>query len=179
MDTPRHFRSSVTDSELMAPPQQQMPHAATPVASPAAITSAADFLNFDDVTIPPTPPATEAADPFEGVGPHAPTRGGRGGRAVERMRGGGGTHGVRPATAPATPKMAKLPQHVVNVLAKAMVDGHATCPVTLEDLTMADIRITPCGHAVSEAAAGSCFATKKECPVCRAKCSVGDLAKAS
>lgn len=70
------------------------------------------------------------------------------------------------------PKTSALPQYLVNMVIEAAVQKGDTCPVSLEPLTKASVRLTPCGHLVSHPAAEHWLSNAHSCPVCRQ-----DLAK--
>ena len=71
----------------------------------------------------------------------------------------------RPNSAQKT--VSALPQHLVNTVIEAAIEKVSSCPVSLEPLTKASARLTPCGHLVSHLAAEHWLSNAHSCPVCR------------
>jgi len=67
------------------------------------------------------------------------------------------------------PNTNPMPRHVADILIRQAVIGTAgaTCPITLEPITLTNASVTSCGHIFQTAAIRSWHAENPTCPECR------------
>ena len=77
-------------------------------------------------------------------------------------------------SAPPSPSRAPLaqpqqiPPHVFKVFVEAAIAKKETCPITMEEITMENVAMTPCGHLFDKTALQMALRTRNTCPQCRA-----------
>ena len=81
---------------------------------------------------------------------------------------------VNRPSAPPSPSLAPLaqpqqiPPHVFKVFVEAAIAKKETCPITMEEITMENVAMTPCGHLFDKTALQMALRTRNTCPQCRA-----------
>ena len=76
-----------------------------------------------------------------------------------------------PAPADATRLAAQpqqIPRHIFKVFVEAAIAKKETCPITMEEITMENVAMTPCGHLFDKTALQMALRTRNTCPQCRA-----------
>jgi hypothetical protein len=78
----------------------------------------------------------------------------------------------RPSAAPSPSSLSAQPQqippHVFKVFVEAAIAKKETCPITMEEITMENVAMTPCGHLFYKTALQMALCTRNTCPQCRA-----------
>jgi hypothetical protein len=72
-----------------------------------------------------------------------------------------------PSPAPLTQPQ-QIPPHVFKVFVEAAIAKKETCPITMEEITMENVAMTPCGHLFDKTALQMALRTRNTCPQCRA-----------
>jgi hypothetical protein len=72
------------------------------------------------------------------------------------------------APGPASADPHQIPRHIFKVFVEAAVAKKETCPITMEEITMENVAITPCGHLFDKTALQMALRTRNTCPQCRA-----------
>jgi len=62
----------------------------------------------------------------------------------------------------------QIPRHVFKVFVEAAIAKKETCPITMEEITMENVAMTPCGHLFDKTALQMALRTRNTCPQCRA-----------
>jgi len=68
-----------------------------------------------------------------------------------------------------------IPQYILNGYIENLITKHEDCPLIMEPLVRETTCVTPCGHAMSVAAAERWIVESHACPVCRKPCSKDQL----
>jgi hypothetical protein len=78
----------------------------------------------------------------------------------------------RPSAPPSPSSLSAQPQqippHVFKVFVEAAIAKKETCPITMEEITMENVAMTPCGHLFDKTALQMAIRTRNTCPQCRA-----------
>jgi hypothetical protein len=79
----------------------------------------------------------------------------------------------RPSAPPSPPQAPaeqaqQIPRHVFKVFVEAAIAKKETCPITMEEITMENVAMTPCGHLFDKTALQMALRTRNTCPQCRA-----------
>lgn len=72
------------------------------------------------------------------------------------------------APAPASAEAHQIPRHVFKVFVEAAIAKKETCPITMDEITMENVAMTPCGHLFDKTALQMALRTRNTCPQCRA-----------
>jgi hypothetical protein len=62
----------------------------------------------------------------------------------------------------------QIPRHIFKVFVEAAIAKKDTCPITMEEITMENVAMTPCGHLFDKTALQMALRTRNTCPQCRA-----------
>jgi hypothetical protein len=62
----------------------------------------------------------------------------------------------------------QIPRHIFKVFVEAAIAKKETCPITMEEITMENVAMTPCGHLFDKTALQMALRTRNTCPQCRA-----------
>jgi len=73
------------------------------------------------------------------------------------------------APAAAAAAAAQIPRHIFKVFVEAAIVKKETCPITMEEITMENVAMTPCGHLFDKTALQVSLRTRNTCPQCRAQ----------
>jgi hypothetical protein len=63
----------------------------------------------------------------------------------------------------------QIPRHIFKVFVEAAIAKKETCPITMEEITMENVAITPCGHLFDKTALQVSLRSRNTCPQCRAQ----------
>ena len=72
------------------------------------------------------------------------------------------------APAPASADPHQIPRHIFKVFVEAAIAKKETCPITMEEITMENVAMTPCGHLFDKTALQMALRSRNTCPQCRA-----------
>jgi len=72
------------------------------------------------------------------------------------------------SASPVAPAQEQIPRHIFKVFVEAAIAKKETCPITMEEITMENVGMTPCGHLFDKAALQMALRTRNTCPQCRA-----------
>ena len=75
---------------------------------------------------------------------------------------------ARPALVSAPAPSQQIPRHIFKVFVEAAIAKKETCPITMEEITMENVAMTPCGHLFDKTALQVSLRTRNTCPQCRA-----------
>ena len=70
--------------------------------------------------------------------------------------------------APASADPHQIPRHIFKVFVEAAVAKKEACPITMEEITMENVAMTPCGHLFDKTALQMALRSRNTCPQCRA-----------
>lgn len=62
----------------------------------------------------------------------------------------------------------QIPRHIFKVFVEAAIAKKEACPITMEEITMENVAMTPCGHLFDKTALQMAIRTRNTCPQCRA-----------
>jgi hypothetical protein len=62
----------------------------------------------------------------------------------------------------------QIPRHIFKVFVEAAIAKKETCPITMEEISMENVAMTPCGHLFDKTALQMALRTRNTCPQCRA-----------
>lgn len=62
----------------------------------------------------------------------------------------------------------QIPRHIFKVFVEAAIVKKETCPITMEEISMENVAMTPCGHLFDKTALQMALRTRNTCPQCRA-----------
>lgn len=69
---------------------------------------------------------------------------------------------------PASAQPQQIPRHIFKVFVEAAIAKKEACPITMEEITMENVAMTPCGHLFDKTAIQMSLRTRNTCPQCRA-----------
>jgi len=62
----------------------------------------------------------------------------------------------------------QIPRHIFKLFVEASIAKKETCPITMEEISMENVAMTPCGHLFDKTALQLSLRTRNTCPQCRA-----------
>ena len=77
-------------------------------------------------------------------------------------------------TRPQPASIPSLPIHVKNIIIADSISKNESCPISSIDIDRTNASVTSCGHVFTTEAISRWLATsiRKECPICKQKCSI-------
>ena len=69
----------------------------------------------------------------------------------------------------------QIPSHIFNAFVEMAISKKETCSITLEELTLGNVGMTPCGHLFDKNALHTALRISKKCPQCRAPAKVSQI----